>query len=109
MRKAIATLSMTAAAFAVSAALGTAAQASTQAEPTGVEPAGKAPSCVKTTKLSVGPGGSHWMVHNGCSSTVKVKVVLQYAADSGCARIGSGGNWYFTSGYFGKFIRNENC
>ena len=67
-----------------------------------------APTCI-AVKLSRSWGAPRATVKNNCSTTRRVKVVWQFAADSSCLITGTGKSKPDTTGLAGSFDGVYNC
>jgi hypothetical protein len=66
------------------------------------------PSCV-WTYLDDSGSTDYLEVHNDCSYSVRVKVVLAFATDFPCYTIGSGSYRWYTWGWPGRFDGLADC
>jgi hypothetical protein len=66
------------------------------------------PSCV-WTYLDDSGSTDYLEVHNGCSSSVRVKVVLAFATDFACYTIAPGTYRWYTWGWPGRFDGLVDC
>ncbi|MBV2363342.1 hypothetical protein ACFPZ0_14145 [Streptomonospora nanhaiensis] len=66
------------------------------------------PSCV-TTSLNDDGATDYLTVRNGCSYSVRVKVVLANATDFACQSIPSGGSHNYQWPWPGRFDRLADC